>query len=548
MLNPPHVLLPFYPADGAFPVETTAGLQEFRPDRRQRTIRMVLLAAAVCTKAGKALVSRQFVEMTRTRVEGLLAAFPKLMNTGKQHTFVETESVRYVYQPLEKLYMVLVTTKNSNILEDLETLRLFSRVIPEYCRVLEESEISEHCFDLIFAFDEIVALGYRENVNLAQIRTFTEMDSHEEKVFRAVRETQEREAKAEMRRKAKELQQARRDAERGKKSPGFGGFGSSSSSSSSTAIITDTLIEPEKPKPTPAPARPSGPSKALKLGARGKEVDDFVDKLKSEGENIILPNTGKRPSDATKSLPAPVNTESVHLRVEEKITLTCGRDGGLQNMEVLGMITLRVSDDKNGRIRLLINNNDKRGVQLQTHPNVDKKLFTADSIIGLKNPDKSFPLNNDVGVLKWRLQSTDESLIPLTINCWPSESGSGCDVNIEYELQEDSLELNDVVISIPIPSGVGAPVIGDLDGEYRHDSRRNVLEWCLPVVDMKNKTGSLEFSIAGQPNDFFPVNVSFVSKGNYCDIQVSKVYQVDGNSPVRFSTETSFVVDKYEIL
>jgi hypothetical protein len=68
---------------------------------------------------------------------------------------------------------------------------------------------------------------------------------------------------------------------------------------------------------------------------------------------------------------------------------------------------------------------------------------------------------------------------------------------------------------------VGAPVIGDLDGEYRHDSRRNVLEWCLPVVDVNNKTGSLEFSVAGQPNDFFPVNVSFVSKGNYCDITVS---------------------------
>ncbi|XP_017316050.1 archain 1a [Ictalurus punctatus] len=508
---------------------------------------MVLLAAAVCTKAGKALVSRQFVEMTRTRVEGLLAAFPKLMNTGKQHTFVETESVRYVYQPLEKLYMVLVTTKNSNILEDLETLRLFSRVIPEYCRVLEESEISEHCFDLIFAFDEIVALGYRENVNLAQIRTFTEMDSHEEKVFRAVRETQEREAKAEMRRKAKELQQARRDAERGKKSPGFGGFGSSSSSSS-TAIITDTLVEPEKPKPAPTPTRPSGPSRALKLGARGKEVDDFVDKLKSEGENVILSGTGKKPSEVSKSLPAPANTESVHLRIEEKITLTCGRDGGLQNMEILGMITLRVSEEKNGRIRLLITNNDKQGVQLQTHPNVDKKLFTAESIIGLKNPEKSFPLNSDVGVLKWRLQTTDESLIPLTINCWPSESGSTCDVNIEYELQEESLELNDVVISIPIPSGVGAPLIGDLDGEYRHDSRRNVLEWCLPVVDVKNKTGSLEFSIAGQPNDFFPVSVSFVSKGSYCDIQVTKVSQVDGSSPVRFSTETSFVVDKYEIL
>ena len=178
----------------------------------------MLLAAAVCTKSGKALLSRQFVEMNKARIEGLLAgkksirsflitlfsfkflltiyflnlAFPKLMPAGvKQHTFVETESVRYVYQPAEKVYVLLITTKTSNILEDLETLRLFARVVPEYCRSMEESEIIENAFQIIFAFDEIVALGYRESVNLAQIRTFVEMDSHEEKVYQAVRQVRE---------------------------------------------------------------------------------------------------------------------------------------------------------------------------------------------------------------------------------------------------------------------------------------------------------------------------------------------------------------------
>ena len=78
---------------------------------------------------------------------------------------------------------------------------------------MDESEILDNSFNLIFAFDEIVALGYRESVNLAQIRTFVEMDSHEEKVYQAVRQTQEREAKTKMREKAKELQRQKMEAQ-----------------------------------------------------------------------------------------------------------------------------------------------------------------------------------------------------------------------------------------------------------------------------------------------------------------------------------------------
>ncbi|KAK2191611.1 hypothetical protein NP493_50g04000 [Ridgeia piscesae] len=512
---------------------------------------MVLLAAAVCNKTGKAIISRQFVEMTRSRIEGLLAAFPKVMNTGQQHTFVETESVRYVYQPMEKLYMLLITTKASNILEDLETLRLFARVIPEYCKSMEESEIADQAFPLIFAFDEVVALGYRESVNLAQIRTFTEMDSHEEKVFQAVRQTQEREARENMKRKAKELQQQRRDIAKGGGRRGIGiggGFGSGSSDHSSSPHI-DSMSSMEPSKPTyQAPSRPAG-GRGMKLG-KTKDVESFVDQLKSEGEQVISSDRGisSKASMISKVATPVANQESVHLRMEEKISLTAGRDGGLQNLEVHGFLMLRITDDTFGRVKIDVTNNDSKGIQIQTHPNVDKKHFANAGVIGLKNPSKSFPLNQDVGVLKWRFQTQDDSLMPISINCWPNETNSGCDVNIEYELEQENMELNDVSICIPLPSGAGAPLVNECDGEYHHDSRKNVLEWTLPVIDASNKSGAMEFSIAGHPDDFFPVTVSFISKKPYCDIQINDVQMIDGDTPVKFSSEIVFYVDKYEIV
>ena len=42
-------------------------------------------------------------------------------------------------------------------------------------------------------------------------------------------------------------------------------------------------------------------------------------------------------------------------------------------------------------------------------------------------------------------------------------------------------------------------------------------------------SGSMEFSIAGHPDDFFPVNVSFVSKKTYCALEVRWVDFLTGN-------------------
>jgi len=513
---------------------------------------MVLIAAAVCSKAGKPLISRQFVEMTKSRIEGLLAAFSKLMTAGKQHTFVETDSVRYVYQPLDTLFMLLITTKASNILEDLETLRLFSRVIPEYCRNMDEADILDNSLNLIFAFDEIVALGYRESVNLAQIRSFVEMDSHEEKVFNAVRETQMREAKNKMREKAKELQRAKLESQKrgGKPMAGMGSMGSSYGGQGgynpSPMVGESTPAEPPKPAYN-APVRKE--NKAMKLGGKSKDVDSFLDNLVSEGERVAPAASTAVNGSMAKSRPAPIATEPVAVSIEEKLNLTAGRDGGLQNLEIHGLMTLRVSDENCGRIKLKLQNTANKSIQLQTHPNIDKDLFRVKNVIGLKNPAKPFPMNAGVGVLKWRFQTSDESEIPLSINCWPSDNGSGgCDVNIEFELENLDLELNDVVITIPIPHGVGAPNVSECDGDYTHDSRRGVLVWQHPLVDRDNKSGSMEFSVGGSPDDFFPVKMSFQSSKSYSGIEVLECVDYDSEDAVKYASDTSFIAEKYEIV
>jgi len=515
---------------------------------------MVLLAAAVCTKSGKALISRQFIEMERARIEGLLSAFPKLMSSdgkgAKQHTFVETDSVRYVYQPLEKMYMLLITTKNSNILEDLETLRLFSRVIPEYCRTIDEQEVSNHAFDLIFAFDEIVALGYRESVNLAQIRTFTDMDSHEEKVWIAMRESQMIEAKKQMKERAKELAKSKQGG-KGK----FGGMGAiggggsvlggmgggGSSAASSTSLPTADPIEKPKPKRT-------GKGGGMKLGKNKNTMDSFVSQLESEGVHVTSSNKNLKDTSKVASTPAAL-TEAIHIRIEEKISLTANRDGGCDDFTLTGMMMLKITDEESSKIKVKLNKNDTRAMW-QTHPQVDKKVFASNDVIGLKNADRPFPVNQDVGVLKWRMVTQEEDEMPLAITCWPNETGDGnCDVSVEYELQQDYLELADVSIRIPIPSGVGAPVVGTCDGDYSHDSRKNFLEWKLDVIDSSNSSGTLEFSIAGNPDDFFPVNIDFHStKKNFIQVSVAGVIDSESESAMKYSTDCALLVDKYEIV
>ncbi|XP_051132434.1 coatomer subunit delta-like [Andrographis paniculata] len=530
---------------------------------------MVVLAASIISKTGKALVSRQFVDMSRIRIEGYLAAFPKLVGSGKQHTYVETENVRYVYQPIEALFLLLVTNKQSNILEDLETLRLLSKLVPEYSYTLDEDGIGKAAFDILFAFDEVISLGHKENVTIAQVKQYCEMESHEERLHKLVLQSKINETKDVMKRKASEIDKNRIDKNKGEKgklmslqSMGSGrfdtGFGSDTSISRTNSVggygsssgfgLSEMESLSSKPKGN-APASASAPPKGLgmKLG-KSQKTNQFLESLKAEGEVIVedvRPSVGQ-----SKPVAAPLS-DPVTLVVEEKINVTLKKDGGVGNFDLQGTLSLQILNQEDGFIQVEIETSGNSGILFKTHPNINKELFSGENILGLKDPNRPFPAGqggDGVSLLKWRMQTADESLVPLSINCWPSVSGNETYVNLEYEASS-MFNLKNVVISIPVPALKEPPKVEQVDGEWRYDPRKSALEWSVILIDNSNRSGAMEFVVpAIDTSSLFPIVVSFTSASTFSDLKVTNIVPLKGENPPKFSQRTLLSTDHYQIV
>lgn len=536
---------------------------------------MVILSSAICTKNGKALLARQFVEMSRIRIEGLLAAFPKLLGSGeeKQHTFIETDTVRYIYQPIEALFLLIITNKASNIVEDLETLRLLSKVVPDVAGGVSEEKVMDKCFELVFAFDEVISWGgYRESISLQQIKTNMEMDSHEEKLHLMIKQSKMDSAKDQAARQAKAIrerqreQQARERGMSGGGGPGnkplgqYQGIGSSDSyvpsaagSSYGGGFGSSSVPSAYGGSPPPDSIRNESATKAvskgMKLGAPGKSsslLDSLVQEDKLAALAMAAPSAPKPGTTAAPPPPVMPN-HPVQLVVEERVTVHLKPDGAVDAFEVKGSLTLTATTDAAALCKVQLGLEDKLGFNFQTHPKINKQVYDQSKVLVLKDANKGFPAGRPVGVLRWSLSSSDESLVPLSINCWPEEEGRGkINVNIEYNLNGDK-ELHDVAVVIPLGTSE-PPQVASIDGTFKHDAREQRMIWQLDLIDSSNSAGSLEFTISGRdPGAFFPISVSFASQSLYVDVAVQGVSGVESNAPIQYGLVKSLQPESYLI-
>jgi hypothetical protein len=74
---------------------------------------------------------------------------------------------------------------------------------------------------------------------------------------------------------------------------------------------------------------------------------------------------------------APAFTEPVFLTIEEKLSVTLSKDGGVESLEVQGSLALVVAAEADATLQIALTSGDNAGYQFKTHPNIDKATCVA---------------------------------------------------------------------------------------------------------------------------------------------------------------------------
>lgn len=227
--------------------------------------------------------------------------------------------------------------------------------------------------------------------------------------------------------------------------------------------------------------------------------------------------------------------EGLHITVAETVSAKFSREGSLESFEVKGDLQLRISDSSLTQVKLNLAVGDNRGAQLNSHPRVDKALFKNDKIIQLQDTTKGFPVNNSIGVMRWRLAAKPGEISdpPITFTVWVNETSTNTfNITLEYELTGGDA-LKDVTVTIPYSTS--EPSVSSFDAVYEVSG--DSIDWTIGDVDEDNGSGSFEFEAQAESEaEFFPMSVRFAKTKPYVEIDVSRITEaplISANSKFR---------------
>ena len=512
---------------------------------------MVIISSCICDKNGKILLARQFQPISKLNLEENIKNFPKSISPNQQHTYVETNNLRYIYLPLENLYLLLMTNKNSNIIEDLETIRLLHKLVIELCPTgLTEEIIMKNSFEIMLSIDDVISFGYRESVTVTQVQNALEMESSEEKLHLMLMKAKLNEAKENVKKHQLELQK--------RKEAGV----TNMSSMSSTGYKSDAPTEKEYKTVTPSVSSTSNPTtsninkpsasakKGMQLGK--KKNDTVLEKEKvvgTSGQEELRKEIIKQEKNEVKKEEFNPLKKALEILIEEKMNCSMTKEGTLNNLEIVGDVFLVFKDKTKCKARIEMEHEKNKQIVVKPHPNLNRQAWNDNSAIEYKDSNEPFAHNESIPTIKYKLVSKEINIVPFIFTYWLSSSV--LTIEVEYNSSQDRFEtLEDMEITLNFPVKEN-PTIKDItNSEFQLNKAKNCLVWNIVSLNKKNSNSTIEiqFSSSIQDEDLFPLNVAFTTNYTYYHIKPKSAVTVEDSEDISFEVKYRFSTENFKIL
>ena len=511
----------------------------------------MIISVAITTQKARILLARQFRDISRLRVEGLIGALHKLMPYNSSagaapaslgHTTIETDAVRYLYRPLNELWISLITTKRSNIVSDIATLEFLSKLVVaaaecKHVNEVDSSLVLSKAFEIIFAIDEAISLGHAERVSLQDVHGILEMHSQSEIDTDNETKAKEKQARLLALKRSKEIVEAQRAAIVAASPHTLAGVanrvinivaprtmlvvpvgGASSPAAPKVPALPASLAAPkvikEPAKPSPSPPVASSSVVGMKLGSKKQKAEDatFVARvLSDEGIKVIA-------TPKASSIVVEEEEEAPYIvTMTERISAEINSAGDVRTFEVTGSLSIKCpAASVGGGGAPVMQIVPMPGVAFKCAPLVDRAEFTKDLTLRV-DAARLKDFENEVKLVTWRVSGMSP---PLKVFTWPEKDA--VIVELQYEGPRQELTLDNVMIIIPTAAAGSPNVTAASAGKFKTNTSEGTVSWRVDNVRADMSGGALTLSKSDiDVNALYPIKIRFRTPQLYSGIDLN---------------------------
>jgi hypothetical protein len=295
----------------------------------------------------------------------------------------------------------------------------------------------------------------------------------------------------------------------------------------------------------PAPLKPGAPRKGMALGKK-KPGDVFAGLGMAEpapAEEAAAAPQVEAAAPAVNPLADPVKVEIV-----EQISAKMEVEGGLSGeLEIVGDFKVTVLDPNKADLVCFKLTPQDQSFKYKVHPNLNKQSHT-NNILEVRDASKAYRANVEAPLLKWRMTSTNEDHLPISISFFSSQTPEGTQINLEYEMTANDICLEDVHITFPCPPS-GRPAIASAEpGEAVYDAGNQQVHWHIPSIDSNDgSSGNLEFIAAADIASLTPYQFEAVRRDKTkCPMDILECYHQERKDAIPYalikSSRYTFVI------